>query len=442
MAGRPKRPQSGQALVILALMATVLVGFAAIAIDQGQAMADRRDLQAGADAASLAGARQYALGGTVSSAHFVALQFLAASFGQSVPSGCTSSSCAATSWTMGAYTITFTDGTSLLDVTVVHQQTIDLAGVIGVRTQNVGTSSRARGVASSGSGGALTCAICVLATSGTGINQQGTGIGATGGDIIVDSTSAGAINVQGGYVIAFSGARVGIATGGTCTSCGGGAVSPTPVSVTAVADPLAATSLLSAGLSGTTPSAQSWSTNACGAGLVSGTEVPGCYTTLGGGNLALKPGTYVITSQFTVGDSDISAPGVTLYFACSSWPTPCTSGGQAGASLKFTGNGSLTISAPTTVTTATPYANMAMFWDRNNTGGIDQQGSGGLSATGTIYGASALLNQQGNGNFVLNSAVIVKNIINAGNGFLFTTFAAGQNAAPGSSSGGSSGITR
>ncbi|MGH2377793.1 MAG: pilus assembly protein TadG-related protein [Candidatus Limnocylindria bacterium] len=50
-------------VVIVALMFTVLLGFSALAIDVGRYFAERRFLQDGADAAALACARAYALGG-------------------------------------------------------------------------------------------------------------------------------------------------------------------------------------------------------------------------------------------------------------------------------------------------------------------------------------------------------------------------------------------
>src|SRR5207302_9604256 len=58
MVGIPRpqraRKQSGQAIVLIALMLTFLIGMAAIAIDGSRAYALRRDLQAAVDSASLA----------------------------------------------------------------------------------------------------------------------------------------------------------------------------------------------------------------------------------------------------------------------------------------------------------------------------------------------------------------------------------------------------
>ncbi len=62
------RDEGGQVVVIVALMFTVLLGFTALGVDVGRYYAERRYLQDGADAAALACARAYALGGTSASA--------------------------------------------------------------------------------------------------------------------------------------------------------------------------------------------------------------------------------------------------------------------------------------------------------------------------------------------------------------------------------------
>ena len=81
--------QRGQTPVIFALAAVALIGLASIALDQGLAMSDRRNLQATADGASLAGSRQYSLGGDANYVHYVANQYLVGSLGGTVPPGCT-----------------------------------------------------------------------------------------------------------------------------------------------------------------------------------------------------------------------------------------------------------------------------------------------------------------------------------------------------------------
>jgi Flp pilus assembly protein TadG len=56
---RSSRHQGGQAIVLVAFMMVVLLGFVGLAIDSGHAYLDRREMQAGVDAAALAAAYRY-----------------------------------------------------------------------------------------------------------------------------------------------------------------------------------------------------------------------------------------------------------------------------------------------------------------------------------------------------------------------------------------------
>jgi len=142
--------QKGQTIVIFALAAVALIGLASIAVDLGLAQADRRDIQAAADGAALAGTRQYSLGGDVHYVHFVAMRYLVASIGGSLSGlGCTQSSCGSgpsTTFTVGAYSFTLTDTGQILDISVSHTRQTLLAGAIGFTTVTVGTGARARPV--------------------------------------------------------------------------------------------------------------------------------------------------------------------------------------------------------------------------------------------------------------------------------------------------------
>jgi hypothetical protein len=112
----------------------------------------------------------------------------------------------------------------------------------------------------------------------------------------------------------------------------------------------------------------------------------------------LDPGLYVITGGTHIsGNTTIDASsGVTLYLTCGSGtvPQPCNSSGQSGAGLTCTGNASFSITAPT----SGPTAHLAIFFDRNNTNGIDCRGNGSGAINGTVYGTSASLTMRGNGN--------------------------------------------
>lgn len=139
--------QRGQALIVMALVGTAMVGFGAIALDQSIGMADRRDLQATVDSAALAGARSSSSG--TATEHWIAVEYLAKSLGFATSAlssqGCSSSSaCPAGTYTSGDYTITIADTGKGLDVDVQHSRRTLLAGVIGFTTAVSGTAARAQ----------------------------------------------------------------------------------------------------------------------------------------------------------------------------------------------------------------------------------------------------------------------------------------------------------
>src|SRR5262249_39768868 len=77
---------------------------------------------------------------------------------------------------------------------------------------------------------------------------------------------------------------------------------------------------------------------------------PGVYQNIslsGAANLALNPGTYVILGQIAAsGQAQITGTGVSLYLACSAYPTPCAAGAH-GAGLAVSGTVAFHLSAPT-----------------------------------------------------------------------------------------------
>jgi hypothetical protein len=121
------------------------------------------------------------------------------------------------------------------------------------------------------------------------------------------------------------------------------------------------------------------------------------------------------------------AGGVMLYFTCSSGNqiVACASGGQAGGSLSLAGTGSLTLSPQTTG----PYANLTVFYDRNNNAPINLSGTPGLAFTGTVYAKDSALSLNGTGT-TLSSMFIVNSATISGNGTIGVNYNSTQNAAP------------
>jgi uncharacterized membrane protein len=64
--------QAGQSIVLVCLFLTAMLAFAALAVDVGRFIAERRYLQNAADAAALAGATTLVNGGTVADAEAAA----------------------------------------------------------------------------------------------------------------------------------------------------------------------------------------------------------------------------------------------------------------------------------------------------------------------------------------------------------------------------------
>jgi Flp pilus assembly protein TadG len=139
---RAHRTPRGQAIILVALMAMLLFGLAAFALDLSLAMSDRRMLQANVDAAALAGAVAYPT--STNAAHWVALQYLQKPLNFTLPVGsCTSvSACPAGTYTTGTYTITIGDpATKTMDLSLQHTQPGLFAGMIG-QTVKTGNSVR------------------------------------------------------------------------------------------------------------------------------------------------------------------------------------------------------------------------------------------------------------------------------------------------------------
>jgi Flp pilus assembly protein TadG len=142
--------QGGQAIVVVAAIIIVLAIMGALVFDVGLAMTDRRNLQAYADAAAVAGARSYTPA-SVTNAHWVALQYLTGPLGFTLPTGACSSSntCPAGSYTVSPYTVQLTDNTlpgwsypSALDVVITHQQPSIFSRMVGFASVTTAASAR------------------------------------------------------------------------------------------------------------------------------------------------------------------------------------------------------------------------------------------------------------------------------------------------------------
>jgi Flp pilus assembly protein TadG len=144
---RGRYQQSGQAIVVMAAIIIALTLLGVLVFDVGLGMSDRRNLQAYADSAALAGARSFTSG--TNQANYTAMQYLTAPLGFALPNGtCTSStSCPATTYTTGIYTIQLTDGSTstysnVLDVVLTMQQPGVFSRLFGLANVAVAASGR------------------------------------------------------------------------------------------------------------------------------------------------------------------------------------------------------------------------------------------------------------------------------------------------------------
>jgi hypothetical protein len=269
------------------------------------------------------------------------------------------------------------------------------------------------------------CAICVLGSGFTFDGQNGD-ITVTGGGVVVNSNPASGwaayLNPNGHVRV---NAQAGIGGPGAPSKWYGDGWDPAPVTRSAVDDPLA--HLPACGSSPPYPAPwESWPgcpTNS--ASSSPSTLYPGVYGTISGSKF-LMPGVYVIKGDIRLsGNQQLTGYGVTLYFACSNYPAPCSSGGQNGGRIRATGNGAVLLTGPTAQQCTTdprtcPYQGLTIFADRNNTSQFTFRGngtneSGDLSgSSGTIYMRSGLLDLRGNG-YTLASQIITGRLTMEGN---------------------------
>ena len=200
--------QSGQAIVLIALMLTVLIGMVAIAIDGSRAYAVRRDLQAATDAAALAAADKMQQTGSYVTAEQGATSIFGTNLRLYSAPSCTGyGTPAASPWTV---TCTFSDGTVLTD-------TARVMGPQGSRFQLTATKTlqlQFGRVLTNGTSPTLGAAahgnVNNLLYTPTVAALDGSGCGGTGGNAI-SINGTGTLNIAGDLV---SNGAVSVASGG------------------------------------------------------------------------------------------------------------------------------------------------------------------------------------------------------------------------------------
>ena len=316
-----------------------------------------------------------------------------------------------------------------------------VGGVTGQNVSAVSTAEVTNEVAAN-------CGLCVIGTSGTTLAVKGNSVitvttpAGSGGssNIVVNSNGTPAATISGGgaSVTAVNGQInvVGTTSATGCVTC----FSPSPTKLSQpIPDPLAAVpppSWTSMSVGSNNGSA---TCNSCGTMTIN----PGIYSSIkssgnGTANMILNPGVYVITGSLTTtGSGGLVANGVLLFFTCGSGTVPqaCPSTGQSGGSLSLNGGGELSVQ-PLTATNcslaspnACSYADdfgMAVFYDRHDTGGLTLNGGPTSTWVGTVYGQSASMTLNGNGQTV-NSLIDVDSVTLNGNATLSVSYNPAQN---------------
>ncbi len=388
-----RRDDGAVTLITVILTSVVLLGITSLVVDLGLARDTRRQAQNAADSAALAAGNSLATGGDVTTAVAAAKSLAQRNFGTTAAdwAGCTDVAHLAYVPPAGTSCISFdTTPPSAVRVLVpVRPVLTPFAGIWGTSSVPVQAAAKV-GVTSSNT---PPCGFCVIG-EGTHNLQNG--------DIKVKNTDVdinGALATNPGASITVVGGATNLE--GPAPAQGTFAPAPTP-NQPPIADPLA--TLVPPDLAGRVLSANQ---NSCTGG-------PGVYKTLTlncPAGTPMQPGLYIVTgdTSFT-GNDHLDALGVTIYLTCAvasgaskGNPRVCAPTGEDGAGFKTTGNGSLTITAPTTGATK----GIAILSDRNNTSTLTYRGNGVTANTGTVYAKTGTLDYRGNGTGIYDDSMIV-----------------------------------
>jgi hypothetical protein len=276
------------------------------------------------------------------------------------------------------------------------------------------------------------CALCILADTGHTLDGQNGDVTITGGGVTVNSVSTPAASLHSNGHVKITLPCTTVDGEQVCNTIGGPAAdqvgnftgsgfSPSPTVKDRVEDPLANVPQcgdggLGDGTTTTIPAECPSTLITTAAKSLPSTLSPGIYEHGIEGSHTLQPGVYVLKGDITLKGNDlITGSGVTLYMACSTYPNPCATN-AVGAGIKATGNGALTLSAPTTGT----FKGLTIFADRGNAATQTFRGNGTnesgptSGSSGTIYLKNGTLDLRGNG-YTLASMIIVNRFEMDGN---------------------------
>ena len=386
-----KKSEKGQAIVMIAILLIVILGFTALAIDGGRIYSERRTAQNAADAAAMSAALTKCSKGNITAA----AQQIAASNGFN-NDGINNIITVNSPPNSGPYAndakyVEVIIETRILPgfASVIHPEPFSFNG----RAVSHCTISSSTGGAASGTPYAN--AIVVLdKTECKAMKITGNGnVTVVSGGVFVNSSCAGA---DPALVLSGNGnlnAKPIAVVGGTASK-GNGKLSQ------AATHPTAITAFWTI----PTPPKPA---GTCQTVDKNATVIdPGLYCGITPKkDLTMNPGIYWIESGgFDMSsNANVTADKVMIYF------------GPNGGGLKITGNGNLYLTAPI----SGDYKGMALFADVANGSLMDMSGNGNLTLTGTTYASAGIVKITGNGtNLTLTAQIISDQLELAGNGNL------------------------
>jgi hypothetical protein len=379
MLHRSQIRRRGQVVLLVAFSLVVLLGVVAIALDGGLLLDNRKRVQAGSDAAALAGAAE--LFSNVESVSVVAPD----------PGGSARAAALANASANGfnndgvTNTVTvnippqsgpFTGLLGYVEVIITYKQPRGFSAIFGSGDLPVVARAVARGRWAPDNNGIL-----VLAPTGSGtFNAVGNGtMNLIGASLIVDSTdptggvltggaTASAPNFDFSGIPGYSGNFSGMIFSGQ---------QPTPDPLAYIPEPDPNTMVIQSKKGINYTQRQPLVLN------------PGVYQggikVSGQGALIMNPGIYYMDGggfSFT-GSGGMTATGVMIYNA------PHANSDT----INVNGNGAINISPPT----SGPYRGITFFLDRTSATPLNFTGNGGMNISGTFYAAGAPMNVTGNG---------------------------------------------
>jgi hypothetical protein len=403
----------GTIVLLVAVVLTGLLGVAAIALDGGLLQDNKRQVQAGADIAALAGAGQLF-------ANYPAI--IASSYTTADPGGAAAAA-AQTAATANSYT---NDGTNSKVTINVPPQSGPFKGTIGY-IEVIITYNQPRYFST-------IWGSTRLPVTGRAV-ARGRWVGSGDGIIVLDPVVQDALNAGGnGTLVVTGGAKVIVDSSNAASAAratGGGNFTANEFDITGgangtfngtvntgtlpIPDPLA---YLPAP---TQPPAGTMTKKNIPGGGTAYTFTPGYYNNLpnftNGDTVTLQQasagndGIYYISGGFTSNGANIvmdpnTSGGVMIYNA------PSNNSNSQGISIQGNSSGTIDITA----LTSGPYAGILFWQQRTAAQTMSITGNGNFTMTGTFYAANANLSVTGNGTATIGSQYISRTVTFGGGG--------------------------